>query len=452
MKIVIVGDGKIGYTLAQKLSKEGHELVLIDNNAAVLQESLETLDVMTVAGNGASLEIQREAGIQNSDLLIAVTGSDEINLLCCILAKKLGCPHTISRSRNPEYIEQIRFLADELGLSMTINPERAAAREIYRLIQFPSFLKRDSFAKGRVELVEVKIEENSPLAGSRLDMLYQTIKVKILVCSVEREGQIIIPRGEFTLRVGDKLHVTAPGSELAKLIKNMGITRRQIRDVILIGGSRTAVYLSEDLLHSGINVKIIEHNQKRCEQLAAVLPEAVIINGDGTRQELLISEGIRETDAVITLTDIDEENLIISMFAEHEHVPKTITKINRTEYSSLFPEQLGSIICPKELTANEITRYVRAMVNAEGGSLHTLHRLFDGKAEALEFIAPETSALNSKPLMLLPLRRDILIASITRRDKVIIPSGNDHIEAGDSVVVFTTADKPIYELEDILNH
>lgn len=450
MRIVIVGDGKVGFALAEQLSEENHDIVVIDSNPKVLQEVLNSLDVMVVNGNGASLEVQREADVGASDLLIAATSSDEINLLCCILAKKLGCRHTIARIRNKDYTQQLVFLRSELGLSLTINPELYAAREIFRIIQFPSFLKLDSFAKGRVELVEFALSPDSRFVGKRLDQLEDVLKVKILVCAVERNDKVTIPKGGFSFEVGDKVTVTAPRSELARLVARLNIAKQKIRNVLIVGGGRITVFLTEELLRSGVNVKIIEQNAERCDELAAKLDGAIIINGDGTRQELLLEEGIMEMDAVISLTSIDEENLIVSMFANHLGIPKTITKIDRSEYIHLFNDRgIGSIICPKQLTTHEIIRYVRAMENTKGGSVLTLHRIVDDKAEALEFIAATKTHYLNVPLSKLKLKDNILIACINRMGQVIIPKGSDFISEGDTVIVVTTVDRKINDLDDI---
>lgn len=450
MKIVIVGDGKVGYTLTEQLLKENHDIVVIDNNAEVLEESLDAFDVQVVHGNGASLETQRRADVEDSDLLIAATSSDEVNLLCCMLAKKLGCAHNIARVRNREYASQIQFMRKELGLSMTINPELAAAREINRIIQFPSFLKLDSFAKGRVELVELKLRENSKLIGLCLDNLYELIKMRLLVCAVQRGDAVIIPNGRFSFETGDKITVTAPSAELARLIKKLEISSQKIRNVLIVGGSRIAEYLTYELLKSGVCVKIIEQEQRQCRLLAEKFTDAIIIHGDGTKQELLLEEGIEDMDAVISLTNIDEENLIISMFADYINVPKTITKIDRSEYIMLFRDKgIGSVVCPKLLTSHEIIRYVRAMENTNGGSVITLHRLVDDRVEALEFIAmPATKHLNT-PLMDLKLKKDILIACINRLGSIIIPQGSDRICEGDTVIVVAKPERMIRDLNDI---
>lgn len=450
MKIVIVGDGKVGYTLTKRLSQEGHDIVVIDNKRSVLLQSQESLDVAVVDGNGASVEVQREAGVGASDLLIAATSGDETNLLCCMVARKLGCRHTIARVRNPEYDQQTRFLKDELGLSMVVNPEKAAALEIFRLLQYPSFLKRDSFAKGSVELVELKIKEKNVLAGSRLDQFRTLVNVNALVCAVEREGTVVIPKGNFTLQVGDKLTIATDAGDLVRLVKNLGVYTPKAQHVMIVGGSRTAKYLAQRLIRSKVKLTIIEKEESRCLELSESLPEATIVHGNGTVQELLIEEGIRSMDAVVTLTGMDEENLIVSMFANFIGVPKSVTKINRTEYNNVYENKgIDSIVSPKLLTANEIVRYVRAMDDTTGSSAVTLYRIVDGKAEALEFSVKHETPYTGIPLHQLRLNPDILIASIIRARKVIIPSGNDEIRKGDSIIIVTTADHTIAELRDI---
>jgi len=450
MKIVIVGDGKVGYTLTKQLSQEGHDVVVIDSNKRILQESQDALDVAVVDGNGVSVEVQREAGVDTSDLLIAATSGDEINLLCCIVAKKLGCRHTIARVRNPEYDQQIRFLKEELGLSMVINPEKAAALEIFRLLQFPAFLKRDSFAKGSVELVELKLKEGNSLIGKRLSQFRAVANVNALVCAVEREGAITIPKGDFTLMEGDKITIAADAADLVRLIKNLGVYSPKAERVMIIGGSRTAKYLAQLLLKSRAKPTIIEKDMEHCKALSQSLPDATIIHGNGTVQELLISEGIKAMDAVVTLTGIDEENLIISMFANYIGVPKSVTKISRTEYSKVYESTgIDSIVSPKLLTANEIVRYVRAMENTSGGSVVTLYRIVEGKAEALEFSVKGDGSFIGVPLHRLKLRPDVLIACIIRARRVIIPSGGDVMQKGDTVIVVTTTDHSIRDLKDI---
>ncbi len=451
MRIVIVGDGKVGSALTEQLGKEGHDIVVIDSNKRVLREAADALDVMVVHGNGATRRVQEMAEVGTSDLLIAATSADEINLLCCIIAKKLGCPHTIARVRNPEYAHQLFFLKDELGLSMMVNPESAAAREIFRLLQFPSFLHRDSFAKGRVEIVEIELRQGSRLIGKRLSELYKSAKVNVLVCSVERGESVHIPDGKFCLREHDKISVTASSADLALLIRNLGLERRKIRNVMIIGGgSSIAYYLAKQLIETGVDVKMIELDQERCLTLAEMLPKATVIQADGSERRILDSEGAAAMDAVVTLTNIDEENLIISMYADFIGVPKVITKINRTEYTEVFRDRgIGQVVSPKELCTNEIVRYVRAMQNTMEGPVLTLHRIGDGKMEALEFRAGDTTRHLGETLANIKLKPDILIACINRMGNVIIPRGGDQIELGDTVVVVTKADRMIQDINDI---
>ena len=450
MKVVIVGDGKVGYTLTKSLSEEGHDLVVIDNNKRILLASQESLDVAVVDGNGASVEVQREAGVDTADLLIAATNGDETNLLCCMVAKKLGCKHTIARVRNPEYDQQIRFMRDELGLSMVINPEKAAALEIFRLLQFPSFLKRDSFARGNAEIVELKLKDGNPLIGKPLQQFRTVADVNALVCTVERDNEIHIPKGDFTLHLGDKVTIAADAADLVKLIKNLKVYSPKAQRVMIVGGSRTAAYLAQRLIRNKIDLTIVEQDEKRCMDLSEALPQATVINGNGTDQRLLLSEGIASADAVVSLMGIDEENLLVSMFASYVGVPKSITKISRNEYNPIF-ESMGmdSIVSPKLLTANEIVRYVRAMEDTTGGSVLTLYKIVDGKAEALEFSVKGEAKFLNLPLYRLKLKKNVLIAAIIRARRVIIPSGADVMQKGDTVIVVTEADRAIRDLKDI---
>lgn len=451
MNIIIVGDGKVGAALASQLSAEGHDVTIIDSNPLVLNHSAEQLDVMVVTGNGASMNTLREAGAEKADLLIAATSRDELNLLTCLTAKKLGAGHTIARIRNPEYSDQLVAMREELGLSLTVNPEQAAAHEAYQLLQFPSFLKRESFAKGRVEIVAIPVNEGARLSGIPLRKLYEIARVNVLVCAVEREGRIHIPGGSFVLRGGDTIYVTAALQDLAQLIKNLGLVDRKVRSLLMIGGSRIAFYLARRCLDSGMSVKIIERERSRCVELAEVLPEATIIEGDGSRQEVLDAEGIRSYDAVITLTGMDEENLILSMFASHLGVGKVITKINRIDYTDVFRRLgIGSVISPKGLCCANIVRYVRAMSTASGiDSVVALHSIVDGQVEALEFLAGPATRHCGEPLKGIPLKSGILIACITHKGHTILPKGDSRFYPGDTVIVVTAGDRAINALENI---
>ena len=450
MNIIVVGDGKVGLSITAQLSREGHNLTIIDSNPNVLETSVEQYDVMILHGNGASLPVLREAGAEKADLLIAVTSTDEVNMLTCILARRLGTRHTIARVRNPEYAEQLQFLREELGLSMTVNPELAAAAEAYHILQFPSFLRRETFAKGLVEIVELRVGPDSRLRDIPLNRMQQAMSVKTLVCAVERQGKAFIPGGDFVLQEGDKIHVTAAAGDLARLVSLLGLTNQKIHSCMIIGGSRIAYYLAAMLLKSHISVKVIEQSRARCEELSNLLPKAVIIHGDGNRQRLLLEEGLRETDALVTLTGMDEQNIILSLYGSHEGVGKVITKISQTEYYPVIQDMgIESVISPKALSATEVVRYVRAMANATGGSVVAMTELADGQVEALEFLAtPDILHLN-RPLSETPIRKDILIACIIRHGKNLIPQGNDSLQEGDGVIVISPRGLAITNLDDI---
>ena len=449
MKVVIVGDGKVGSALTEQLAREGYDLVVIDNKKGVLKEAVDRMDVQVVSGNGAALETQRAAGVASAELLIAATSSDESNLLCCMLARKLGCPRTVARVRNPAYHDQLYLMREELGLSMTINPERTAANEVFRLLQFPSFLKRETFAKGKVELVELFVHEDSILADKALNQLYRILKIQILICAVKRGDQVYIPDGSFVLRKDDRIFVTAPNQSLAKLIKRLGLATHKVRSVMIVGGSNTAYYLTQELLRADVKVKIVEINPERCAELAERLPEAVIIQADGTDQRVLLEEGMAEMDAVVTLTNMDEENLIASMFANFLRVPTVITKINRSEYNSILQEKgIDCIVSPKMLVVDDIVRFLRALDGAEG-NVRTLYRIADGGAEVLEFrVAPTTPHLET-PLQDLHLRPNLLLGCISRGGRAIIPRGSDFLRVGDTVVVVATANNRVSNLSEI---
>ncbi len=449
MKIIIVGDGKVGLALTRQLSREDHDITVIDSNPRV-NETLEKYDVMIVNGNGASLETLREAGVAEADLVIAATSSDEINMLCCVTAKYFADVHTIARVRNPAYAEQLVQLRSQFGLSMTINPERQAANEIVRLLQYPSFLKRESFAKGRIEIVELEVKAGSRIEDLALHQLYQ-VSGGILVCAVERKGEITIPNGSFVLRAGDHIHVTAQAIDLSMLLKTLEITPQRVRQVLVVGGSRTAYHLSKRLLKMGMGVKIIEQQHDRCLELADLLPKATIIEGDGSQFQLLLQEGIAESDAVVTLTNMDEENIVISLYANHVGVPKVITKVNRMEYTEIFDGSgLGSIISPRDLCSASIVHYVRAMGNTpEGGSMLSLHRMIGDRLEALEFAIGKSTRYIGTPLKNIPLRKGVLMSCITHRGKTIIPNGDSCFYPEDIILVVTSSGRPIQQLDEI---
>ncbi len=450
MKIIIVGDGKVGMTLTEYLSQEGYDITVVDHNPKVISHVINTYDVMAINGNGANYDVLVEAGAARADLLIAATSSDELNILSCLMAKKIGTKNTIARVRDPEYAQQLVFLREELGLSMVVNPELEAAREISRILRFPAAIKLDCFSKGRVELAEIRLPENGHLAGQRLCELYKICKEKILVCAVQRDEQVIIPDGNFVLAAGDKIHITGTHAALATFFKAIGMFKQKSKHVMIIGGGKIGYYLARQMLDVGVDVKIVEKEEARCLELSDALPRATIICGDGTDQDTLTEEGLASSDACVVLTGIDEENIIVSLYAQSLGIAKVITKIDRISFTDMV-ESVGidSFVSPKTITANRIIRYVRAMQASGEHSVRTLYKIVNNQAEALEFLIPQDSAHLNIPLKRLATRKGILFASITRRGRVIIPGGDDHLEAGDNVIVIAAAEDFIKNLEDI---
>ena len=450
MNIIIAGGGKVGLTLAHQLSAEKHDITLIDSNAQVLNASMERLDMMTVHGNCASMSVLLQAGIKDADLLIAATNADELNLLCCTTAHGINPNlHTIARIRNPEYTQQIYEMRDIFALSMTINPENQAAVEIERLLKFPGFLRRDSFAKGKVEIVELKIDRDSKLCGVSLQELPGIVKCKVLVCAVLRSGTATVPRGDFILQEGDRVFVTAPTENLAVMLKSLGIITRRARRVILCGGGRVSYYLAALLEKSNVSVQLIDSNYNRCTELAALLPQTCVVHGDATDHSLLENEGLSSCDALVTLTGTDELNMIISLYASSRDVPQVITKLSHAENRNIIDSlPLGSIVCPKELCCNHIIRYVRAMQNQTGAAV-SVHAIADGQAEAVEFLVEESTRNQGIPLKSLKLKPDVLIASITHGAQTEIPNGNSVFHVGDSLVVVTSGRGILQQLNDI---
>lgn len=451
MHIVIVGAGKIGYNLAVQLSKENHNIVIIDKNLELLKNTQNKLDVAVVAGNGASAEVQREASVDEADLLIAVTGSDEVNLLCSMVAHKLGCHSIIARIRNPEYDRQMKILDPDFGITFSFNAEKTAANEIFHLLQFPSFVKRDTFAGGRADMVELKLLTSSNLVGKKLSQIGEFLKCKAMICAVERNGKIEIPSGSFELSADDKLVVAAAPKELPKIVRAFGMSTVKIKKVVIVGGSNIAVYLAQLLTENKIGVKLIELSPERCRFLTEKLPDVSVICGNGADQQLLIDENISAADAVVSLTGVDEENFMISMFANYLGVPKTITKNNHIEYSDIFKGTgVDTIISPKLLAANLIVRYVRAAeASANAGGVDALYRILDGKAEALGFTVPETWKNSDVTLEQLKFRENTLIALILRDSKVIIPHGTDCLKPGDSIIAVTKPEYVISKVQDL---
>ncbi len=453
MQIAIVGGGKIGFALAKQLQTESHEIILIDTKDKVIEQASGILDVMGYVGNGASYSVLKEAGVEHCELLIAVTATDEVNMLSCLVAHRLMKKgHTIARVRNPEYVSHLYALREDLGLSMSINPERAAAEEIARILRFPSATHVELFAGGRTELVSFTIPQGNVLDGMMLKKMSQKLALQVLFCAVERGDETFIPSGDFTMTAGDTVYMMGAPKEIENAFRQLKARHQPARSVMIAGGGRISYYLADALCNKHIAVKIIERNKERAEELAELLPDAVILQGDAADHELLAEEGIDKTDAFIALTGLDEGNILSSMYAQKVQVPKVITKINNESLISLIRGNgLQSIVSPKTVTSNQILRYVRAVGNrTENSSMISLYKLANGIAEVSEFRATaKIEALTSIPLMQMRLKKDILIACIVRDGHPLIPHGTDFIKPGDSVLV-VSRDHILRELSDIL--
>ena len=450
LNIIIVGCGKVGATLIEQLSREGHDITIIDQNAQKIQEITNQYDIMGMTGNGASYNVQMEAGIENTDLFIAVTGSDELNLLCCTIAKRVGECSAIARVRTPDYSHEVGYLREKLGLAMIINPELEAAREIARILYLPTALEVNSFAHGQAELIKLKIPEGNALDGITLADFGKNTTADVLICAIERNGQVYIPSGNFQMLKGDVVSFVATRKTAKAFLESSGFQTNHVKDTMIIGGSRAAYYLAEQLLHMGISVKIIENDRARCEALSVLLPKAIIINGDGTDQELLEEEGIIYAESFVPLTGIDEENILLTLYARQVSKAKVITKINRINFKDVISHlDLGSVIYPRYITSEAIIAYVRAKKASMNSNVETLYHMFDNKAEAIEFRVNEASSVTNIPLMDLSLKRNLLISFISRNGTIIIPSGKDCIKVGDTVMIVTTH-TGFNDIQDIL--
>ena len=439
LNIIIVGCGKVGMTLIEQLSKEGHDITIIDKNAAKVQEMSNLYDIMGLVGNGASYSVQMEAGIENADLIIAVTASDELNLLCCTVAKQVGDCAAIARVRTPDYSKEAGYLREKLGLTMIINPELEASLETARILYLPTALEVNSFAHGQAEIVKFKIPEGNLLDGMTIATLGKSITNDILICAIEREGEVYIPGGNFQMAKDDIVSFVAPRRHIRSFLKKIGFKTKQVKDAMIVGGGKASYYLAKQLIAMGIDVKIIEQNKERCEELSILLPEAIIINGDGTDEEVLREEGIEYAQAFIPLPGIDEENIMLTLHAKQVSNAKLITKINRSTFKNVISKlDLGSVIYPRYITSEAIIAYVRAKKNSTNSNIETLYHMFDNRAEAIEFRVDEPSSVTGIPLKDLMLKNDLLVSFIYRNGKVQIPSGLDTIEVGDTVMIVTT--------------
>ncbi len=449
MHIIIVGLGKLGVTMTKQLAAEGHSITVVDTNNEKVTSLVDTYDVMGVWGNGATCETLETAGASKAKLIIASTASDEVNILCCLIAKRMGTENTIARVRNPDYAAQMQFLRNELGLSMIVNPEFETANEISRIIRFPSAANLDSFARGKIEIARVRIHSDNIFCNMPIHEIRKKCKAKVLICAVQRDDDVYIPSGDFVLRCDDNISITGTRAEISHFMKQTGVYKQKIKNVMIIGGGRIAYYLAKLLSDTGRNIKLIEQSDARCYELTDVLPDVTVIHGDGTDQDILDEQGLERQDALVSLTGIDEENIIVSMYAESKGINKVITKVNRHSYSILNDIGLETVVSPQIVAGNLVTRYVRALHNSAGNSrIQTLYKLVGGKVEAAEFIVPEDAGYENIPFKDLNLLPNLLIGCIIRNGKIIFPGGDDVMKANDSVIV-VTAGRIIEDLHDI---
>ena len=450
LNIIIVGCGKVRRALVEQLSKEGHYITIIDKNPEKIQSLTNLYDIMGIVGNGASYSVQMEAGIEDADLIISVTDSDELNLLCCTVAKQVGDCSAIARVRTPDYSKEVSYLRDKLGLAMIINPELEAAKEAARILYLPTALEINSFAHGQAELIKIKVPEGNTIDGMTIAHLGRKIAPNILICAVERDGEVTIPAGDFTIQRGDIISFAASRKVAKQFLEDIGFKTNQVGNTMIIGGGKSTYYLAKLLMNMGIEVKIIESNRQKCEELSILLPKAIIINGDGTDEELLKEEGIETAESFVPLTGIDEENVMLTLYARKVSKAKVITKINRMTFKTVLNDlDLGSVIYPRYITSEAIVAYVRAKRASRGSDIETLYHIFDSKAEAIEFRIREESSVTDVCLANLSLKKNLLIAFINRNGKIIIPSGNDCIRVGDTVTIVTTH-TGLKDIRDIL--
>lgn len=449
MNIIIVGNGQVGYNLASHLSQEGNNVVIIDKDVNVLKKADEALDVMCIRGNGLRTSVLIEAGVKNTDLIIAVTSRDEINMLCCLTAKRLGARRTIARIRDPEYTYELSMLKKEMGLDMVINPEQEAAAEIVRLLKFPTAINIETFVHGKVELVAFKIFETDPIVGKNLASVMIDYPFSVLFCIAVRQDEIIIPNGDFIVYKDDIIYIIGMSSEIVRFFKAMGRYQQKVKNAMIIGGGLITHYICDSITAMGINVKIFETDYDRCVDLNENFPRCLIINADGTDEDILNSENIMDMDAFITLTSRDEENLMTSLYANHIGVSKVITKINKVNYTNIMSNiGIDSIISPKDITSYQIIRFVRALKNSIGNNIERMYKIVDQRAEALEFIARNTTKFLNIPFKDVNFKNGFLVAAIVRNKEIIIPSGSDYISENDRVIIITKIEN-INDLNDV---
>ncbi len=450
LKILIIGCGKVGRTLVDQLCLEGHDITVIDKNSNRIQDMVNLYDVMGICGNGASFSVQKEAGIKDTDLVIAVTHSDELNLLCCTVAKQITDCSAIARVRTPDYNDDIGYLREKLGLARIINPELEAAKEVARILYLPGALEVNSFAHDQAELVKFKLPEGNILDKVKIMDMGKHIRHNILICAVKRDNEVYIPSGNFELNSGDIVSFIGTRKNCVRFFKEIGFDTHRVNDTMIVGGGKAAYYLADQLLRAGIEVKIIESDFQRCEELSTLLPGAIIINGDGTNEALLREEGLETTESFVPLTGIDEENIMLTLHAKQVSHAKIITKINRITFKNVISQlDLGSVIYPKYITSEKILAYVRAKEESRNSNIETLHHWSDNRVEAIEFHVREESVVTNKTLLELQLKDNLLVCFISRKGRIFIPTGQDMIQVGDEVMIVTTH-TGFHDLTDIL--
>ena len=438
LNIIIVGCGVVGTALVEQLVLENHDITVVDTSPQKVQKITDMYDVMGVVGNGASFSVQKDAGIIDADLIIAVTDSDELNLLCCTVASRVGHCSTIAKVRNPEYSHELNHIKDKLGLAMIVNPEYEASREIYKILCLPTALEVTSFAHGKADLVKIRIPHGNILDGMTLAQLGKGTN-DVLICGVERDKQIYIPTGDFELKAGDMISFVAPAKKVSDFFKHIGFKTNKVKNTMIIGGGDAGYYLAKRLSDNGIDVCLIDKDKERCEEIATLLPKVVVINGNGVDEDLLTEEGIQSAESFVTLTGSDEENILLTVHAKQFSNAKLVTKINKIRFKDAINNlDIGSVIYPRYITSEAIIAYVRAKNASKGSNVETLYHLFDHRVEAVEFKIDKESKVTNTPIMKLKLKDNLLICFIFRRGKVIIPSGQDCILPGDSVMIVTT--------------
>lgn len=449
MKIVIIGLGTIGKTILKNLSGEGHTITIIDEDKAKVEMLIEKYDVFGVVGNGACIDIQKEANMDDADLAIVLTNSDELNVFACLVAKKIGVKNTIARVRNPDYRKQIMEMKDDLGIAMIVNPEMEMANEIFNIINLPSVAQIEHFAKGRVSLVEIVVEKGCPIIGESLITFGKKLHTKVLICAVQRGEEVIIPSGNFVIQEGDKIHFTSDARMLGDFLAEINLVKSPLKNVMIIGGGRISYYLANALSQKKYDIKLFENNSKKAEELAKLLPRVTVICGNGTQHDVLLEEGIEAMDALVALTDIDEENMIVSMFANKMKVKKSITKIKNDDLYGILDELgIKNNVSPKHVVADRVTGYIRALANTVGSNVLTMYHLVNNQVEALEFLAKREEAFFNKPLKDIKIKKNCLVACIIRNNDIIIPNGISEIKLGDKVIVVTTH-KNFDDLHDV---